>query len=500
MENIKKYLDLLAENELLTSYDLFDKEETLVEHLTYASGDAKAGTLFICKGNAFKEEYLVDALSKGAIAYISEQKYEVENPYILVSDIRKAMPLLAKMFYENPDEKMTLVGITGTKGKTTTSYYIKAILDEYLEAENKPAAGIIASIDTYDGVSTQESTITTPESFEIFRHLNNATTCDIEQMIMEVSSQALKYDRVKDIVFDVGIFLNISDDHISPIEHTDFEDYFSAKLRIFKQTKTACVNIDSDYPERIMEEAKAAEKIVTFGTKSTPDILGSNIRVENGVVSFDVSCKDFSEHFRLAMPGIFNVENALAAIAATNEIGVPVRYMVDALSKATVKGRMEMYESEDGNIRALVDYAHNRLSYEKLYESVLAEHPEYKIVTIFGCPGGKAQNRRKELGEISGKFSHKVFLVAEDPNMEPPAEISKEISKYVEKTGCPYECIDDREQAIRKAIGEATGKTIFLVLGKGTEEEQKVNGKYEPFTPDGKSIEIALEEYNKKPL
>ena len=318
---LSEYCSILREKELLVMENtekFSDAGETKITGLTYNSKDALPGTLFICKGAAFKPEYLADAASRGAVAYVSHEIYpEVQLPVILVSDIRRAMPYLAAKFFERAAEHFRLTGITGTKGKSTTAYYLKAILDDWLGAEGKKESGIISSIDTYDGKEFYESHITTPESVELMQHFHNAWDAGISFVTMEVSSQALKYDRVDEVRFDVGVFMNISEDHISPVEHYSFGDYFTSKLAIFRQTKTAVICTDSDFFEEVREAAREAERVITFGTAEGSDIYGYDIRKEGGEIHFKVKCDRFDEEFVLTMPGLFNVQNALAAIAVS---------------------------------------------------------------------------------------------------------------------------------------------------------------------------------------
>ena len=497
---LREYLDLLRAEGLVEESSLQNAGGTELTHLTYASGQAVPGTLFLCKGAAFKEAYLMEAIQRGAAAYVSERCYETcgQVPHIIVNNMRKAMAVLAKKFYGAPDEQLKVVGVTGTKGKTTTAYYIKAILDAYLKEEGEQPCGLISTIETYDGQRCEESRLTTPESPELFGHFRNAVDSGLKCMTMEVSSQALKYQRVRKITFDVGVFLNISEDHISPAEHQDFEDYFSSKLSIFRQTGTACVNLDSDHALRILQAARMAKRVVTFGTKGEPDILGRNVRMQQGQLSFEVVCKEFTRRFELAMHGLFNIENALAAIAAAYSMGIPAKYMEKGLAGARVKGRMEQYCSANGKIAAIVDFAHNRLSFEKLFDSVMLEYPGWRLVSIFGCPGGKAYNRRRDLGLIAGLYSQKLYLVADDPGTEDPMEISQEIGQYAEIVGCPYECIEDRGQAIQKAIHEATEKTVILVLGKGSEARQKYGKVARPYPTDGEYVEQGIREYDNR--
>ena len=241
---LEAYAQLLQNARMMKEFYSCGKEDAQIEYLTYDSREVVEGTLFICKGAAFKAEYLDAAIRKGAVAYVSEVKYdtEVDVPYFLVDDIRKAMPYLAEKFDNAPWKSLNIVGIGGTKGKSTSAYYMKAIVDDYMEATGGKESAVISSIDIYDGVIKKESHITTPEAVELQEHFRHAVESGISYVEMEVSSQALKYNRVDNMMLDVGIFLNISEDHISPIEHPDFEDYFASKLKIFAKAKNAVVN------------------------------------------------------------------------------------------------------------------------------------------------------------------------------------------------------------------------------------------------------------------
>lgn len=495
-----EYLDKLIKEDLVVSYCLYHSFDEEIQFVTYDSKKSIGGTLFVCKGAAFRTSYLEDAKSRGAVCYVAETQHEVEGelPYIIVRNVRKAMPVLAKMFYGCPQERIHLTGITGTKGKTTTAYYLKGILDAWERMKMHPSTGILSSIENYDGKTREESKLTTPESLELYRHLKNGADCRLKYMTMEVSSQALKYHRVRGVSFDVGIFLNISEDHISPAEHEDFEDYFSSKLSIFRQSKIACINTDSDHFERIRRTAKITEKVVTFGTKGQPQILGYDIRRKNGELVFRAVCDRFDEEFKLSMPGMFNVENALAAIAAAYCYRVPVSCIKEGLSQTKVKGRMEEYASNTSNLKVIVDYAHNKLSFEKIFDSVLNEYPGYRIVSVFGCPGNKALNRRKDLGLVAGLFSSMVYLSADDPAEESVDKISREIGTYLENVGCPYECIEDRGEAIRRAIREADEKTVILVLGKGNETTQKYGKFNYQYPTDAQLVCQSLKEYDSR--
>ncbi len=482
---LEDYIEKLQRKKLLL-YHNCTREDGLktIENVAYDSNKTTHNTLFICKGAGFKEAYLDAAAQSGAIAYISEMNYHKELPCIIVNDVKKALALAAEIYYDYPGRKLKLIGITGTKGKSTTAYYVKYILDELLREQDKPEAGIISSINTYDGIINEESHLTTPESLELQMHFNNAVNSGLEYMVMETSSQALKYGRVHGIEYDVGVFLNISEDHISPIEHSDMEDYFSAKLSLFSKCKIACVNMDSDRFPEMMEAAKSAGKVLTFGINEAADIYGYNLRKQGFNTHFQVRCDRFDREFVLTMPGLFNVENALAAIAVAYAFRIPEQHIYSGLRKARSGGRMEIFANRGRDRIVIVDYAHNRMSFAKLYETVRDEFPGMKIYTVFGCPGGKAYLRRKDLGLLAGLNSDRVFLTAEDPGMEDVRAISEDIAQYVRQNNENCELIDDREEAVKEAILTSEPGTIILITGKGAETRQKYGKEYIPVPSD----------------
>lgn len=478
---LQDYLLILEEYKLVESMNL--KEDSLnldVAYLSYDSKDMKKGGIFICKGAHFLPKYLDEAIDKGAICYISEIEYDIKNlefPHIIVSDIRRAMAVLANFYYDEPWKDLKLIGITGTKGKSTTTYYMKYILDHYLNSRGKSESAIISSIEVDDGVIKEESHITTPESLMLLRHFHNALVSGKEYLTMEVSSQALKYHRTLGITFDVACFLNIGEDHISPIEHCDFDDYFDAKLKLMSQCKVACVNINSNHADEICDSVVGA-KLITFGTDEMADIYGYRIVKEEDGISFHVRTPNYTEKFKISMAGFFNVENALAAIAICHALDIPKESIYEGLLNAEVPGRMEVFIGEKSKTIVIVDYAHNRMSFEKLFTSTIKEYPDRKIIAIYGCPGKKAIARRQELSEIAGRYAKKIYITEEDPGEEALEDICNEIAKYIRRTGCPYEIIFDREVAIRKAIEEGDEKTIILLTGKGRETRQKRGTEY----------------------
>lgn len=505
----KDYLHRLQQEGLVKGFVCHGQEDCPITSVTYDSRMVEPGSLFLCKGAAFRETYLLEAIRRGAVCYVAEQKKDVEIPCILVDSVRKAQAVIGALYYGDPQRQLSLTGITGTKGKTTAAYYLKAILDEWQKSRESKRqesgtygnCGLLSTICSWDGKEKERAELTTPEAFELHRHLRNAADAGMRHMVMEVSSQALKYQRVYGLHYDVGIFLNISEDHISPQEHRDFEDYFCSKLSLFRQVKTACINLDSNCAARIRSAAEMAERVITFGTKQDADICGSRITKRSDGISFHVRTPDFEQTIHLGMHGLFNVENALAAIAAAYAYRIPPEVIKKALAEVQVDGRMEQYQSRDGKIMAIVDFAHNRLSFEKLYDSVLQEFRGYAIYTVFGCPGGKAFNRRRDLGLIAGLLSRKVFLTADDPGMENAEDIAKEVASYMEIVGCPNTYIESRSHAIRTAVTQAAAKnkrSIILVLGKGHEKTQKFGKRIYDYPSDAVLVQEAIREYEER--
>ncbi len=493
---IADYIQAMKNNGLLISHTVaecdFNKD---IECLTFDTRELTDNALFICKGAHFKEEYLDFALSNGALCYVSEQEYAKSNG-ILVSDIRKAMPILASLFYDNAPSKVVSVGITGTKGKSTVTYYLRAILDLYMKANQKPPCAVVSSIDTFDGVINKESHITTPEAVELYRHFNNAYESGITHLVSEVSSQALKYDRVSGVNFDIAVFTNIGTDHISPVEHKDFEDYFKSKLKIFDSCKTACINSESDFADRIIDCAKGKADIVTYGMKESDTVYCSSIQKYGDGFSFFVKTPDYEKEMRISMPGIFNVSNALAAIAVCHILGIDEEYVSAGLENAKVSGRMQVYKSKDEKIAVIVDYAHNKMSFNALYNTVSIEYPGYSVVSVFGCPGCKAHLRRKDLAEEADMHSDYIVITEEDSGEEPFESIASDIEANIKK--CPYSKIEDRALALKDAIfGFKADKKVILFTGKGEETTLKRGLVYEDCPTDAQLAISFLDEYDK---
>lgn len=496
---LRAYCALLEKEELLAAP--LPRELDLgrtVELVSCDSREVVPGTLFICKGVHFKPEFLADAARLGAFAYVSETPCpQVVLPCIQVSELRRAMARLAVEYYNDPSQRLPVIGITGTKGKSSTTYYLKYILDEYLATQGS-SCGVISSIDTYDGVENFESHLTTPEPLELQKHFANALASGLGCLVMEVSSQALKYHRTLGTRFAAACFLNIGRDHISPVEHPDFEDYFHSKLKIFAQAQLSCVNLDCDHAGEALAAARRdCNRVITFSRKDpAADVYGNDIRKEGHDIRFHVKARGLDRDFRLTMPGLFNVENALAAIAVCQGLDIPEAAVYAGLERARVPGRMEVYANEDGAVTAIVDYAHNRMSFETLFQSVRSEYPGRRIVTVFGCPGKKAFERRRDLGEVSGKYSDLVILTEEDSGEEDTLSICREIAGHVAGQGCPYEIQPNRGEAIRRAVLSCREPSVLLITGKGAETRQKRGIEYIDTPSDVDYAQTFLREYD----
>ena len=463
-----------------------------VELVSYNSKEVVPGTLFICKGAHFKPEFLADAAHRGAFAYVSETAYpEVNLPCIQVGDMRRTLAPLAVKYYNDPSRKLKVIGVTGTKGKSSTAYYLKHIIDEL----GGKGCGVISSIDTYDGVERFESHLTTPEPLELQKHFAHALSAGLEYVVMEVSSQALKYHRTLGTRFAAAAYLNIGSDHISPIEHPDFEDYFHSKLKIFAQADFSCVNLDCDHGDEALSAAQSACGTVSTFSRRNPaaSVYGHDVRKVGGDIIFQVDAARLGGEYRLTMPGLFNVDNALAAIAVCQGLGIPQEAVREGLSRARVPGRMEVYSSEKGDVVAIVDYAHNRMSFETLFRSVAEEYPGRRIVAVFGCPGKKALDRRRDLGEVAGEYSDLVVLTEEDSGEEDTVSICKEISGHV---ACACEIQPNRGEAIRQAVLSCDRPSVILITGKGAETRQKRGIEYIDTPSDVDYAQTFLREYD----
>ncbi|MDM8271629.1 Mur ligase family protein [Thermophilibacter provencensis] len=463
----------------------------------------RAGHVFVCKGAAFKPAYLTSALEKGAVAFLCDEAHAGELttaapgvPALVASNLRRAMALVSAEAFGHPDNDVRVVGITGTKGKSTVSYMLRAVLDG---DEPGSGTGVIGSIDTYDGVENLESHNTTPESPDLWRHIANTREAGLPFLDMEVSSQGLKYDRVLGLTLEVACFLNIGRDHISPVEHPDFEDYFESKLLIFDQARSAVINMDCDQADVVSRRAEKCARVLRFSAEGREgaDVWATDVRSALGRVSFTAHTPSWEGEVTLAMPGLFNVDNALATIAICELLGIGRERIVPALARATVPGRMELLGDLGARVVALVDYAHNKLSYQRFFPSVKKEFPGYRIIALFGAPGGKAYERRTELPQEAAKWSDYLIYTEEDPAHDPVEEICAQMAAATPE-GTPYEVICDREEAVRRSVElayEGEGPAIVCLLAKGDETRQHEGDEFVPCRTDGEIFLEAAQKY-----
>lgn len=446
-------------------------------------------SLFFAKGAAFKEEYLASALKSGAAGYIAEKEYRFSVPHIITDNIRLAMPLLAKAFYNDPASSFALTGITGTKGKTTVTYMLKNI---FAAEYGEDRVGMISTNGALNGKKAVEKSGTTPEALPLYEIFDAFHENNVKAAVMEVSSQALQYNRVEYVPFLNGVYLNLSPDHQSPTEHHSFEEYKNAKLRMLTLCKNGVVNADDKYVKEVIDAAKC-EKIYTFGIEKDADFRAENIILTKRGASFKINGKYIqNELFEIRMAGEFNIYNALAAAVCAYLSGVSVESIQKGLYETEINGRMEIIEKNGKTV--IVDYAHNALSFSAVFDYVEKFYPESRKICLFGCQGNKAYDRRSELPEIAGKKADFVILTTDDPAQENPEEILDEVETNLKKTNVEYVRITDREKAVRYAVANAERGDVVFLAGKGHEHTQIVGGKTVFYKGDMDTAKEELEE------
>ena len=434
------------------------------------------GALFFCISGAVFDghKYAAEVAEKKASVIVVEKdvdlKYESVT-VIKVASTRYAMGMICAAFYGNPSEKLTIVGITGTKGKTTTTYMIKSMLES---AGHK--TGLIGTIESIIGDKVTPASNTTPESIVMQRTLKEMVDAGLDSVVMEVSSQGLMLDRVAGISFDYGIFTNLSEDHIGPNEHKDFAEYLGWKAKLFTFCKKGIFNVDDEYCEEILKGHTC--EVITYGMKNGADYQARDWKLfkEAGCLGIYYQLEGkYKEQVMVSLPGEFSVHNSLAAIAVAKEMGVPMETILKILTDIHVKGRVELIPISDA-FTVLIDYAHNAVSLESILTTLKAYHPQ-RLVSLFGCGGNRSKVRRYEMGEVSGKLADLTIITSDNPRNEEPQAIIDDIKVGMAKTTGEFVEMIDRKEAIRYAIMNAKKGDVIVLAGKGHEDYQEIKGK-----------------------
>nr|WP_296006668.1 UDP-N-acetylmuramoyl-L-alanyl-D-glutamate--2,6-diaminopimelate ligase [uncultured Blautia sp.] len=472
---MKKLKDLLEHLDYQCLQGTTDKEITSV---VFDSRKAEPGSLFLCIKGAVSDghTYAKEVAEKGASVLVVQDAVEVPEDVtvIQVENSRYAMACISAAWFDHPAKKLKTIGITGTKGKTTTTYLVKSILEN---AGHK--TGLIGTIETIIGEEHIPSANTTPESYLVQQYFAKMAEAGCDSVVMEVSSQGLMLHRTAGFTFDIGIFTNLEPDHIGPNEHKDFEDYLRCKALLFQQCKTGIFNADDQHLEQILEGHTC--DVETFGFSEKADLRAENTRLVTGKgtlgIQYDVKgLMDFP--VEIDLPGKFSVYNSLTAIAVCRHFNVTEENIQKALKQAKVKGRIEMVKVSD-DFTLMIDYAHNAMSLESLL-TTLKEYKPNRLVCLFGCGGNRSKLRRYEMGEVSGKLADLTIITSDNPRNEEPQEIINDIKVGIGKTDGKYVEIIDRKEAIAYAIHHGQPGDIVVLAGKGHEDYQEIKGKKYP--------------------
>ncbi len=490
------YARLLDDKGLLIESSDYDSR-TAVSNVTDNSRRVSPSTLFVCKGANFKREYLLSAIENGAVGYVATHDLHVDAPLLLVRDIREALAVLADAAYDHPSGKLSVCAFTGTKGKTTSTYYLKSILSEYDRSRGGRDAAFFSSVQFNDGLNSGESKLTTPEAFELENRLANAASAGCAHVVMEASSQALKYGRTRCVDFAVGAFTNIGEDHISPIEHPTFEDYFASKLKIFDQSRCAVVNLDADYASEILKAAQQCERVVSYSlSDANADVLCERINHSDQGIIAHIRTPKFERDILIPTPVRFNVANALGAIACAEALGIDEESIARGMAQVSVPGRMELFPTASGKIIGIVDFAHNGMSLEVLLRDLRENYPNRELCVVFGATGGKGLDRRHTMGIAAGKLADRIVITEDDPGPEEAADICSIIAENVQAQGNSAWQIElDRNQAIRRAVLDTTKPAVVVVTGKGEETRMLRKNGAEPCEADAAMLKRALDEF-----
>lgn len=453
-----------------------------IENVVYDSRKVTEGSLFICieGGTVDGHTFIPDVVKKGAKALIVTKDVSGLLPenadvtVVRVKDSRYALAFVSAAYFGHPAEKLKVIGITGTKGKTTTTYLVKSILEH---AGHK--VGLVGTIEAVIGQEHIPANNTTPESYVLQEYFAKMVEAGCDTVVMEVSSQGLMLHRTQGFVFDYGIFTNIEPDHIGPLEHKDFADYMHCKGLLFKQCRVGIVNCDDAHYQDVIRDHTC--QIETFGFSENADYRAQDLKLISGAGFLGIDFKARGKvnlDIELHAPGRFSVYNALCAIAICNHFGVTADEVKEALLQAHVKGRIELVKVSD-DFTLMIDYAHNAMALESLL-TTLREYKPKRLVCLFGCGGNRSKLRRYEMGEVSGKLADLTVITSDNPRNEEPQAIIDDIKVGISKTDGKYVEIIDRKEAIAYVIRHGQPGDVIVLAGKGHEDYQEIKGKKYP--------------------
>ena len=466
-----------------------------VNELVYNTKKVTKESMFVCiKGAAFdSHDAAADAAKSGAIVIVAERPVEVPEGIcvVLVKDTRYALALISAAYFGYPARKLKVIGITGTKGKTTTTFMIRSILEHA-----GIRTGLIGTIETIIGDRHIPASNTTPESYTIQAYFAAMVEAGCQVAVMEVSSQGLKLHRTAGILFDIGIFTNLAPDHIGPNEHESFEEYLECKSRLFRQCRVGIVNADDEHCGQILEGHTC--QVETYGFSEKADLRASDVKLVSrpgflGVAYHVSGLADFD--VEIDMPGRFSVYNSLVAIAVCRHFDISREDVLEALETAQTKGRIEKIKVSD-DFTLMIDYAHNAMSLESLLTTLKEYHPK-RLVCLFGCGGNRSRMRRFEMGEVSGRLADLTVITSDNPRFEEPQAIIDDIRTGIEKTDGKYIEIIDRKEAIRYVIEHGQPGDVIVLAGKGHEDYQEIRGVKYPMD-ERVLIREVLEELGRK--
>ena len=473
---------------LLTNVEIKNKTGNLDIDITNIHSDSrkiKEGGLFIAINGFSKNgiSFIPSALENGAKAIIVEPDVDINSlniptdvPVISVYNTRKALAETASTFYDNPSSKLKLIGVTGTKGKTTSSFMIKSILEAH-----GLNVGLIGSIAIYiNGEKVEDTDRTTPESIEIQKYLNLMVERNVDVAIIEVSSQALKLERVTGCEFDIGLFTNLTEDHISPKEHPDMEDYFNCKLKLLEIAKHGIINNDDETVAKI-KSILPEKDIKTFSIENSSDfkVNPESLIISDSFIDFCINYNGIEEKIEACIPGKFSVYNAAGAIAVCSYFDVTADEIRNALKNLRVLGRSELVPNKLG-LTIMIDYAHTPSSLESILTAVKS-YAKGRIICAWGVGGDRDATKRPIMGEISGRLADFTVLMSDQVRTEDPLKILKEIEVGIIPTGKPYKIVVDRTEEIRYAISIAKPGDIIVIPGLGHDLYLERNGVKYPY-------------------